>query len=343
MLYNVRPSSVRLSGQLNTGRFQKTSVKAIQPKALTHHIAFSNTEKTTHKTKNFITMNKGFPIQDKIFTLKIKANLDASRMEEDILLPLLRTNNKGVMYILTNPIFDKQGIDIEESGYQPLKYSRRLGFVVKHEKTLNSLNPFYRSKMISKYIDLGISEHFLRTVITKSNIANNPVDATKSTVCKNWHNAFLSDYDVKKEYRDFNTHTERTSKSRKYMDYGGYIAMATGAAGLITASAIATAGLVLPASIAIGGGVLALGSAQDSISRSMLMNPADISRPRNTKKLADQEIQSFNIHTSKNQIKNKALTLSSFLQKNSKIESPAIKYLNFNNYYGAIQQSRNIE
>gem|GEM_PF-3827344 len=250
-------------------------------------IVFSNVDKALKKTKNFIVLNHGIPIRNQVFNVKITDNNN-----KPLIVPMFRTDNKGILNILTQTSLGRNNSYAGENIYQPVKFSRRLGYVVKDKTNYNPVNLFYHSKIISKYIDLGMSDHFLRTLIEKSNIGKKTLDCRKSSVCTHWKKAFFQGGDIQREYRLFNSHTERTEKARKNIDLMGCGIIGVGVTSLIALGSVVTAGIIAsPAVLAIGGGVLTAGSAMDAISRQLYALPADVSRLKNSKITADKELK----------------------------------------------------
>jgi hypothetical protein len=270
----------------------------IQPNLKNSIIEFSNTAKITHKTKNFIVNHNGFPLRNKEFNVCIDTGNDT---QKPLTLPLFKTNDVGLMQILVKPIFDDNGnFNKTLSGYQNLKFSNRLGFVHKDTKNYNCGNIFYRKNYIAKYIDLGISVHFLRTMIQKSHQGDGVIDGSKSPVIHNWFNTSMGTDDIKKEYKKFNTHTERTAKALKYTEYTNHALVGLGVTGITAGAIIATAGLAAPVIVGIGGGIFAGGSTASIVSKQMESQAADISRLRDTEKSAKKTLKLISLRDTVN-------------------------------------------
>ena len=251
-------------------------------------IEFSNTPKITHKTKNFIVNHNGFPLRNKEFNLLVQ---EGDSTQKPLTLPIFKTNDMGIMQILIKPVFDENGnFNKILSKYQNVKFSSRLGFVIKDTENYSAKNIFYRNNYIAKYIDLGIGVHFLRTMIKKSHQGDAVMNATNSSVIHNWLNATMNTNDIQKEYKKYNTHTERTAKALTYTDYTNNALMGLGITGIITGAIIATAGLAAPVIVGIGGGIFAGGSTASIVSKQMENQAADISRLRDTEKSAKKTL-----------------------------------------------------
>jgi hypothetical protein len=212
-------------------------------------------------------------------------------MHKPLRLPVFKTDNHGIMCVLIEPVFQNNGdFNPQASLYQPLKFSERLGFVIKDKNNFNKKNILYAKNYIAKYIDLGISVHFLRTMIQKSDQGNHTLDASNNSVIENWLNAVYQSDDIKHEYKKFNTHTERTAKSLKYTRHTNNALMSIGALGVIAAGIVATAGLIAPVAVAVGGGILAAGSSGSMVAKQMETQTPDISRLRDTKTTAEKTV-----------------------------------------------------
>ena len=229
---------LKMSLGSNLGNIHQNPLNNLEKKHSHRNIEFSNTNKTTHRTKNFVALSEGFPLRNKEFNIIVKQKTDT---ENALALPLFKTDNNGIMYILMNPKFSDAGeFNKDKLTYQPLKFSKRLGYVVKDINKNQSINPFYRSKFISKYLDLGISEYFLRRIVKLSLEGNNIIDGSKNSAINNWyHSTISSSPEEKKEYRDYNSHTERTQKALEYSHYISNAGIGVGGLALIAGSIIA--------------------------------------------------------------------------------------------------------
>lgn len=255
----------------------------------THQITLSHKAKATQQTKNFVVLSQGIPVKDRIFEI-----FTIDQHNNKIKIPVFKTDSNGVIYMLTHPKWHRgYKIDIENSIYQPLKFSKRLGFVIKdYEAHYQSYNPFYRSNILGRYIDLGISEHFIRTLMLKSDLGQNPIDGRDNIVIKNWQNTIMGSDITRQEYKSLNTHTERTKRSARNIEILNYGLISSGALGIATVAGLATAGIVPFVSTAIAGAVFGVGSLGTVEDRFFKQNPADISRQRDTQSSADETLQS---------------------------------------------------
>lgn len=263
-------------------------IRTIKPAKDNQIIEFSNSEKKTHKTKNFIVLYNGFPLKNKTFNLVVQKESD---FIPPVTLPIFKTDHNGILCVLVNPVFNQQNIfNPRASDYQPVKFSNRLGFVIKDKQTKNR-NIFYKTKYIAPYIDIGLGVSFLREMIKKSQTGNVTLDASESSVIQNWVNAFYNPTDISKPYRQFNTHTERTAKALRYTDYACNGAIAVGISGLVAGATLATIGIAPIAVAGIGGGIMAAGSSASMVDKYMEKRSSDISRLRDNDQSASQSLK----------------------------------------------------
>lgn len=249
------------------------------------HIIFTNKSKRKRVNKNFTVLHQGVPLTNKYFDIIIN--------RKGYTIPLFHTDKNGQMEILVRPVFNPDmSCSKIQSIYRPLKFSDRLKFVVKDYKMhMHSRNPLYRSQMLGRYLDLGISEHFLRTLIKKTDFGESPVDGTDSFVIQNWIKATLASKEVQDEYRAFNIHTEKTTKCARKLDRVSYGLIGAGGLGVITLASLATAGIIDVVAVAIAGVVVGAGSFSSFENKYFKSQPADISRPRDTVLTADNSLK----------------------------------------------------
>lgn len=255
--------------------------KPIEPLNLNNPdaIVFSNLQPTTKNNKNCVVLFHGMPVKNQVFYAKAFDKSTAS----DISIPFLKTDNDGVLYLLTRPSLDHQYDKYDYTRYQPIKLSKRLGFVVKDLSHKTQKKLIYKSNFLGKYINLGIDPDLLRQLITQNSYNSDGFNITQTNLYQNWVNAFSAPEHIQKQYRRYNHFIERTQHSNQITNKSLYGLMAVSSVGLITTATIATFGLLPSISLGISAGLFSLGAGFESVGNHLNNRRLGINKPQEKK------------------------------------------------------------